>query len=349
MKKIFVLSNDRNKYSKFLKKISPHFLESSIINKKNIKNNLFFTKYDVVIFNEISLEISKFLKKKKIIQICINKKETFNDNYIDLFIDPFFIDSITKIKPRKSELLESINIINFLRWDSKFWGYKIGYLATDRLTENIIYRVNREIKKKSYKLIQFLCNSYDPKSIQIAEKNNFSFKDVRLTFEKKIRNIKKISTKKKYNFSIAKINDFEEIGSIIESNYKDSRYYFDENFDRKKLVTFYLDWLKKSIRGKFDNRCYILKKVDKILAFSTIRFDKDYKNSCSIGLFAVDDKFRGKKFSQLILKKIEKSLMIKRIEKINVITQARNCSAIRAYENFGFKLCRTQIWYHRWI
>lgn len=349
MKKIFVLSNDTNKYSKFLKEVSRQSLESSIINKKYIKNNLIFNKYDVVIFNEMSLETSKFLKKKKIIQICINKKKTYNDNYIDLFIDPFFTDSITKIKPRKSELIESINIINYLAWDSKFWGYKIGYLATDRLTENIIYRVNKEIKKKSYNLIQFLCNSYDPKSIVIAEKNNFSFKDVRLTFEKNIRNIKKISTKKMYTFSIAKMNDFKEISHIIKNNYKDSRYYFDENFDRKRLITFYLDWLKKSINGKFDNLCYVLKKKGKILAFSTIKFDKDFKNSCSIGLFGVDDKFRGQKFSQLILKKIEKSLAIKRIKKINVITQARNCSAIRAYESFGFKLCKTQIWYHRWI
>lgn len=349
MKKIFVFNNDNNKYSKFLKKISSLFVGCSIINKKDIKNNLIFTKYDVVVFNEIPLSTSKFLKNKKIIQICINKKETSNNNDIDVFIDPFLSERIAKTNLSESGLLLSINIINYLAWDSKFWGCKIAYLNTDRLTENIIYRVNKEINKKSYNLIQFLCGSYDPKSIVMAENNKFSFKDVRLTFEKKIKNIKKISIKKKYTFSTAKKNDFIKISHIIKNNFKDSRYYFDVNFNRKKIISFYLDWLRKSIKGKFDNLCYVLKVGKEIVAFSTIRFDKDYKNTCSIGLFGVHDKFRGKKYSQLILKEVEQSLAIKKIKKIYVVTQARNCPAIRAYENFGFKLYKTQIWYHKWI
>lgn len=349
MKKIFVLNNVDNNYSKFLKKISKLFLECSVINKKDIKNNSIFNKYDVVVFNEMPLSTSTYLKNKKIIQICINKKETLNNNDIDMFIDPFLIERITKTKLSESELLFSINIINYLAWDSKFWGCKIGYLTTDRLTENIIYRVNKEINKKSYNLIQFLCGSYDPKSIVTAENNKFSFKDVRLTFEKKIKNKKNISVKNKYNFLTAKINDFAKMIHIVKNNYKESRYYFDKNFNRKKIISFYLDWLKKSINGKFDNLCYVLKVGKEIVAFCTIRFDKDYKNTCSIGLFGVDDKFKGKKYSQVILKEVEQSLAIKKIKKINVVTQARNCSAIRAYENFGFKLCKTQIWYHKWI
>ena len=37
------------------------------------------------------------------------------------------------------------------------------------------------------------------------------------------------------------------------------------------------------------------------------------------------------------------------IKKITVVTQGRNYSALKAYQNVNFKISRTELWYHKWI
>ena len=59
------------------------------------------------------------------------------------------------------------------------------------------------------------------------------------------------------NFKIAKSIDVNQIYKISDSKYKDSRYYFDQNFDKKKVQEFYNLWLYKAVKNLFDNLCLI--------------------------------------------------------------------------------------------
>lgn len=359
MKTLFLLNSHDNKYSKYLNLVYKLFADQDSIKEEKFRSKSFLTQYDVVVFNEITASTFNFLNKKKIIKICINDAKRFHEN-IDIFIDPFLKKKTFKSKtlidlnlievPNSAESLANlINVVSHLKWDSSFWGFKVGYLDVKRLTKNIIYRFKKYIKKKSFKHIQFLCNCHDPLSVEIAEKNNFCFKDIRLTFEKEIQGAPKKIINKNFIFSIAKQNEYKKIKNLITDLYLSSRYYFDKKFNKKKIILFYSNWLLKSIKGTFDNLCYVLKKKNTIVGFCTVKFSSDKKNECSIGLFGVNKSLRGKNYSHQILKLVENELKIKKIKKINVITQGRNYSAVRSYEGYGFKLKKTELWYHKWL
>ena len=91
-------------------------------------------------------------------------------------------------------------------WDTKFWKKKICFIGPKRLTNNIIYRINKFVKKNKIEMIQFLSHCHDSKTVKIAERNKFGFKDIRITLEKKIDFKKyKYYKNQKFNFQKSKI------------------------------------------------------------------------------------------------------------------------------------------------
>ena len=119
-------------------------------------------------------------------------------------------------------------------WDTKFWKKKICFIGPKRLTRNIIFRVNKFIKKNKVDMVQFLSHCHDADTVKIAEENNFGFKDIRITLEKDINIEKNKIIKPKYiSFRKAKLKDFNTIKPIAKNSYLESRYYFDNFFASK--------------------------------------------------------------------------------------------------------------------
>ena len=365
MRKLVIIPNKKSKYFFFINNIKNYNLKSiEFVKEKKIKTKK-FDRYDIVIFEKLNIKILRKLHEKKIICISIDNHKKLN-KYIDIFLDPSLDDNdkmILKnpIKKSPSILIEKIasieeykyvlNIFSILNWDSKFWKKKIAYIGSTRLTENILYRVNIYSKKWMIDMIQFLSNCHDAKTVNLAEKNKFGFKDIRITLEKKInQNLSSSENLKDINFRVAKISDFNYLKEIIKNSYLDSRYYFDNFFSVQKTKDFYSGWLKKGILGKFDDLCYVMcfKKIP--VGFCTCKINnKNNKKAASIGLFGISNKYRGKGFSKLLLNFVESKLLEKKKINLSVVTQGRNYTAIRAYNNFGFSLKKTELWYHKWL
>ena len=217
MRKLVIIDKKNNdKYTNFLKifikkyKQDLKVIENKNFRLSNIKN------FDVIIYSSLDNKKIIDLYKSKIIQICINTKKFFN-KYTDIFFDPyekkisnpannkdyFFINQ----KLSFSEFKDITDIVSYLKWDSNFWKLNIASLNTLRITDNIIEKVNAFCSSNAINMIQFLCNCHDPISVKIAEKNLFSFKDIRLTLEKKIK-ADNINLIKNYNCRIAKKKRF---------------------------------------------------------------------------------------------------------------------------------------------
>jgi len=163
--------------------------------------------------------------------------------------------------------------------------------------------------------------------------------------DKKVNFLKTKNTKN-IRFKKAKIEDYKIIKNTAKKSYKESRYYFDDYFPVKKVKEFYSGWLKKAILGKFDDICFLICLKNKPVGFCTLKINNNY---AQIGLFSISEEYQNRGFSKLLLSYVEKELYKLNVSNLSVVTQARNHKALKAYQANGFKIYRTEIWYHKWI
>ncbi len=248
----------------------------------------------------------------------------------------------------KTELLDIAQLCQKLEWDSGHFGINIGFISCLRLTPNIEKHIKKFIRKEKIDMLEYLCNCHDRESVLTSEKSGYSFVDMRFTFEQFLQNKKKIEGRENYSVCKGGDLDIEKLRKIATDIYKYSRYYFDENFDRDKVIRFYVDWAEKAIRGTFDDYAYVLHDYNEPIGFCTIK--KTRKNAAKIGLFGMDSQYAGKGLAKHLL---DTSLQKLREEEgvgyVEVVTQGRNYAAQRLYQKCGFITKSTELWYHKWF
>lgn len=245
------------------------------------------------------------------------------------------------------ELVDIISLFKKLQWDSEYFGINIGYISCLRLTPNIERMVKEFTKREKIGLLEYLCNCHDKVSVINAERSGYSFVDMRLTFERYLNN--NISVKEREGFRVDKGSpqDIEKLRSIASDIYKDSRYYFDGEFERSKVVDFYINWIEKAILGTFDDYAYVIYKKNDPAGFCTI---KEYKkNAVKIGLVGIDKSIQGNGMAGYLLNTSLMKLQENGKKYVEVVTQGRNYEAQRLYQKCGFLTNKTELWYHKWF
>lgn len=336
----------------------------------------------VITTNEISHKTSVMLKGMDLIQIVIGLKEELSETS-DIILDPllrksnqflvgtkYLLPAITKKYDSKAiarimsvdenvllkevdhnqaetELLDVIDLYQKLVWDSDFFGINIGYVSCLRLTPNIEQRVKDFIRKEKIDMLEYLCNCHDKKSVMTAEKNGYSFVDIRLTFEKQLRETKSVVIPDGYSVRKATNDDISKLKKIASNIYKLSRYYYDANFDQVKVSEFYANWIEKAVLGTFDHYTYVLCQGGEPIGFCSVREQR--KNAASIGLFGMSADYAGKGLAQVLLAVTLQKLKENGIDYVEVVTQGRNYGAQRLYQRAGFVTKSTELWYHKWF
>ena len=359
MKQIFLYnSRVKNTYSnqlvyayKFSKKKDNNL---KFVDVNSIKPE-YMNQYDIVISSNLPKKFEVYAKKKKIILFYLD--EFKKKNNCDIIIDYKYKGYSNHFTGNKYKIKSNItcnfdfyllfNIIVSLEWDSVFWGYPISLITSERITSNIIYRVDLFLKKNKIRLIQYLCNCHDRKSVYLAENNNFEFKDIRITFEKLLTSDleKKVILGKTFRKAIEA--DIKILKKISHSIYIDSRYYFDLNFNRKKIQVFYDEWIIKAINKSFDDECFLYCKNSRPVSYCTLRYRGN--EEAIIGLFGVDKNYTGKGYGSKLINKVFNYLAMKGFKKVLVVTQGRNLQAQRFYQKEGFLTHKTELWYHNWL
>ncbi len=366
MKKLFVFQKKTDiEYLKQLNngyevlKLSKNCNELVKINIQDLtKNYLVKNKIDVVISNGLTKKWYSALKNLKIISITIDDLTRYGC-ITDIVIDfkkeesnQFFTGKEYSFKNNKNfgkEFEEITDIIKKLDWDSGFWGFPVAYLSCKYLTESIVYRINRFIESNKIKLVEYLCNCHDNRSVNITAINNFIFADIRLSFEKKLQEKQNILLPEEFRFALADKGDIKDLLKITKDIYLDSRYYFDKNFDKEKASIFYQNWVEKGVLGTFDDECYCLfeQRSNAPIGFCTIKYA--LSDVANIGLVGLSKNYRNRGLAQIMLNLVFNELINKSVKKVYVVTQGRNFSAQRLYQRLGFLTKATEIWYHKWL
>ena len=258
----------------------------------------------------------------KIVTITIGKRDKYQP-YSDIVIDclsdddkRYFMGKNYSICQNESLVLEINEIVNLtmkLEWDSNFFGFNVAYLSCMHLTENIIYQVDKFIRKNNIRFVEYLCNCHDRESVIVAEKNGFNFVDIRLTYGRILREKKDVSLDNLI-FDKATEKDIPRLRSISKNLYKESRYFFDKNFVIEKIYEFYESWVEKGILGQYDDECWCLYDNRVPIVFCTVRYT--HIKSVVIGLFGVDPKYQRMGLGTKILYSVFNTLIDKNINKV---------------------------------
>ena len=356
MHKLFIIQEDTNPI--YRKELEQAFLITNAAEKINIANLTIekLKKFDVVISNQLPYQWRVILNGLKIVSIVFDDIN-ISDETSDIFIDylyksksKLFSGNNFKVSNHNKfdiQYDEIFNLISLLEWDSKFWGFNVCLLSSRHLSQSILYRINNFISKNQIRLVEYLCDCHDKRSVSLAEKNGFQFKDIRLTYENKLSDYQKKSDYIDLKFSLATEDHIPTLRIISKDIYKDSRYYFDANFEKNKVIEFYLLWIEKDIKGKFYDECFILEIDNEIVGFCTVKYQND--ELAYIGLVGVSTNHSGKGIGSKLMSCFIDEMFSRGIKKVRVVTQGRNYAAQRLYQKVGFVSHSTELWYHKWL
>lgn len=290
--------------------------------------------------NIVTITLDELQKYYSLADIVIDYKSEDNDKY-------FTGKQYSLVKGNYSDFGEVANLITKLEWDSAFWGFPVAYLSSRCLTENIMLKIDKVIKNDRIRLIEYLCNCHDKRSVKVAEKNLFHFTDIRLSFEKKLTERYYPQLPDEFTFGKAVEGNIGMLREISKDLYLDSRYFFDENFDEKKATEFYQGWVEKAVVGQYDDECYCMLHNADPVGFCTVKYGTS--GEANIGLFGLSKKYQGKGLGRKLLHLTFNALMDKKGDTVFVVTQGRNYSAQRIYQSVGFRTKATELWYHKWL
>ncbi|MEI6300067.1 MAG: GNAT family N-acetyltransferase [Betaproteobacteria bacterium] len=310
-------------------------------------------KIDVLVASGLSEEWCYLLRGLEVVSIVFGSRLAYI-NLADIVIDYkhaegdhyFTGPSVDFTHEPPDSFIEIVALAQKLEWDSQFFGVNVAYISCLHLSDNIYKAISRFVTDNNIDLIEYLCNCHDRRSVLIAEKEGFTFADIRLTFIKKLTNFEPSVAVDGFALKRAGEEDIPQLERMAGQLYVKSRYFFDEKFGADKAEEFYKSWIRKAVRGQFDDECWCLTQGTQVIAFCSFRYTQG--DRAQIGLMGVHESFAGMGVGKLMIDSVIKILVAKGVEQVVVVTQGRNYPAQNLYQSAGFRTQETQLWYHKW-
>lgn len=316
---------------------------------------------DYLIHNGIQVVVSNGLPKEwfyifrglSIVSIVIDAIRDYHD-LADIVIDYrssdtnkyFTGEAFSLVGNTTFDVKEITDLVSLLEWDTEFFGFPVAFLSCRYLSASIVAQADRFIRQHGIRLVEYLCNCHDDRSVSFAEQEDYHFTDIRLTFDRRLSAKQEIAAPP-YPFAAASSKHVARLKRLTESMYKDSRYFYDGHFDVAKLNEFYANWIEKAVYGAFDDECLCLFDGDAPVGFCTVKYVGS--GSANIGLFGMDPRYAGQGLGKCLLSNVFNRMIDKNVENVTVVTQGRNYAAQRLYQSVGFRTQSTQLWYHKWM
>jgi dTDP-4-amino-4,6-dideoxy-D-galactose acyltransferase len=226
-----------------------------------------------------------------------------------------------------------------LEWDSRFFNQNVFQLTYYKGCD-----LNLEIKK--------LYNNEGAEIIYVfsdAELPDFMINDsggqlvdIKLLFEKKIKPLYEgvdFSGISLYSDNNA---DSQLLDLAIQSGIE-SRFKKDIRLPIGCFERMYEIWIDKSVKKEMANAVFIHKIENQTVGLVTVKLMDDFGE---VGLFAVDEKYRGQRIGKLLLQRTEKYLIENKRDILLIPTQEANAGAVKFYKSNGYLIKRRTYIYH---
>ena len=223
-----------------------------------------------------------------------------------------------------------------LKWDTDFFGYKVGKLLLNdnNLDENLL--INND-----FKLIYLFCN--EPLSEDLVKKHNLFLSDEKIDL---ITNVSNLTDNKFENENLVELNILDD--NLLDLTFQSghfSRFKIDSNFKNNEFETLYTAWIEQSISHENADKVIGFSINNKVVGFITFVLKN---NMFDIGLIAVNEQHRSLKIGKQLLAFVFNYSLSKKVDFVTVTTQNKNQGALNFYLKNGFLINKTTYIYHLW-
>lgn len=223
-----------------------------------------------------------------------------------------------------------------LKWDTDFFGYKVGKLLLNdnNLDENLL--INND-----FKLIYLFSN--EPLSEDLVKKHNLFLSDEKIDL---ITNVSNLTDNKFENENLVELNILDD--NLLDLTFQSghfSRFKIDSNFKNNEFETLYTAWIEQSISHENADKVIGFSINNKVVGFITFVLKN---NMFDIGLIAVNEQHRSLKIGKQLLAYVFNYSLSKKVDFVTVTTQNKNQGALKFYLQNGFSINQTTYIYHLW-
>ena len=234
--------------------------------------------------------------------------------------------------------------IEFLSWDTKTFGFKVG---------NLIYSEEFDVKQLQKTVLKAQEEGYKLLYLKDQCVSDDFLSDSFLLVDKKVI-YSKLICKCSLN---PMVNNSGEIVSVLNQPLQMdllllalqsggfSRYYMDKIMPIHVYLSLYNAWINNSLDGSIASDVLAYQEHGKNVGLLTY---KKNDSTVTIGLIAVNNNFRDKGIGSKLLNRLF-SLFPEEEITIEVATQHRNYVACQFYEKNGFQMKSIQKIYHIWV
>lgn len=235
-----------------------------------------------------------------------------------------------------------LNTLNYLNWDSQFFGYSIAKIIFDNNACNSLDELLSRLKSEKIRLTYFFVPISEVRINNLISDKGAILVDQKTTYfkktEKQVRYLNHIN-----EFQGAEIND-----KLIELGLQAglfSRFRLDVNFSLKDYERLYIEWLTKSINKELALKTFISLNASEITGITTLGAKEGV---AEIGLVAVDRNFQGNGIASDLIRMAENDAYLMGFSEIKVVTQLQNKIACKLYEKCNFNIESIINVYHYW-
>lgn len=229
-----------------------------------------------------------------------------------------------------------------LSWDTEFFGARIARVDGARLREGDLAPVLAWCDAERVDCLQLLADPNDRATIVAVEGAGFSLVDVRLVFVAGQAGGAREGLAAPIR--LARADDALPLEKIAEGCHHDSRFYFDERFDRARVDELYRTWIRKSCSG-WAAAVLVLDGGDGPAGYVSCHLDGGVGR---IGLVGLAESARGRGMSGRLVDAALDWFRRAGATSVTVATQGRNVRAQRLYQRAGFVTESIGLWYHLW-
>jgi ribosomal protein S18 acetylase RimI-like enzyme len=232
-----------------------------------------------------------------------------------------------------------------LEWDSEFFGRRIAQVEPSHLLIAEGRATEEWCIQQQVDCAYLLIDVSDHAACAVAQARGFRLVDVRVTLETVAPAPRVLPVRAdRPVVRLAERGDVETLKAIAHESHRDTRFYVDERFDRRRCDDLYEHWIARSCDGWAD-RVFVVDAGGVPAGYLTCHL-RDRVGQ--IGLVAVGPAARAQGAGSALVNAALTWYADHGVDHVSVVTQAHNQAALRLYQRAGMTVQRIQLWFHRW-